>query len=263
MIKTFFNILLFLLVYGLVSRSSLVLGDSSEEQKALKPCFLSRNLFPGDKNVDVMKLEVYLEFVLNRHIAPDQFFDEETSNLLKQLQKENGLEPTGVLDEQTRIAIFPCPMSGQITMLAPKAGKLRTEGDQNYPRREIHYSWKNTLQFPKQSTKLFNPQIIIGLKKNQLSCGTDMPPQPLRRGKDSTLQWVELQPINFREGMISHSWSPCPQGEGYRAAIAVLPAVIGNILGTSFKAMDFIHPDYVHLLSDVSEETFSLSDTEN
>ena len=225
MIKTFFNILLFLLVYGLVSRSSLVLGDSSEEQKALKPCFLSRNLFPGDKNVDVMKLEVYLEFVLNRHIAPDQFFDEETSNLLKQLQKE--------------------------------------EGDQNYTRREIHYSWKNTLQFPKRSTKLFNPQIIIGLKKDQLSCGTDMPPQPLRKGKDNTLQWVELQPINFREGMISHSSCPCPQGEGYRAAIAVLPAVIGNIPGTSFKAMDFIHPDYVHLLSDVSEETFSLSDTEN
>lgn len=262
MIKTCFNILL--IVYGLVCLPSSLLGDPLEEQKAAQPCFLSRNLFPGDKNMDVMKLEVYLEFVLNRHIVPNQFFDEETSNLLKQLQQENGLKSTGVLDEQTRTAILPCPVSGHITLLTPKAGELRKYDSENHSSRQIHFSWENTLQFPKQSTTLFDPQIVVGLKKDESSedCGPNVNHLPMRNGNDNTSAWVELQPANGKE-WISHSWSPCPQGDGYRATIAVLPAAIGNIPTTRFKAVDFIHPDYVHLLlSDVSDETFSLSETE-
>ncbi len=226
-----------------------------------QPCFLGRNLAVGDQNIDVMKLEVYLESVHKRQIFPDEVFDNKTAELVQILQRKGGLEPTGNLNEQTRTAIFPCPVSGKIRVLRLSVWSQITDKE-GKTWRTVLVQYDNTLEFPENSN-LFRPYFSIGLKnaKGTQACGLLV--KPFKKGKDITESgmkpgyWQDVELTDNHSGWAS--WCRVLPGNEYYSTITILPEAIGNTPGTDFKATDFIHPDFVDVLSDIADKAVRIS----
>ncbi|MCH7588691.1 MAG: peptidoglycan-binding protein [Chloroflexi bacterium] len=222
------------------------------------PCFLSRNLRLGDRNAEVKKLEVYLFYDNRMFGSPDENFDSGTSEALRDLQERNGLEPTGVLDEQTRTAIFPCPLSGRIILIEPNGGEQWTHNE------SVFVSWRNTLEFP-EASPLFKPRLLIGVsgERSERGCGFGgliRIPLQIRGPAGRHVNAPDRRP--FLESVWT-SWCRIPSGV-YRVGVTVVPMNFVPIPGSEgLTALDFIHPDFLGVLSDISDGSITISGGES